>query len=203
MKFKKINMIVEIVQKMTSIDWIIFAVTLVAYLILIVDILKNNGKSQNFFTWFLWGILDSILFVTSYKEKASDLAIIAGCILGSFLVSIFLLFVKKIKWTINETRILSLIIATVVIWLWSGSNLVGIIFSVTSEMLAGIPLMKSSWKTPGSKLTLVSYVIFIISYVLSIYVAPNWQIENILFPLAFLIYSILDTIPLVKKWIFK
>lgn len=194
-------MIIEIVQKMTSIDWIIFAVTLFAYLILIVDILINNGKSQSFFTWLLWGILDSILIITSYMEKSTDLAIIFGCIIGSFSVSIFLLFVKKIKWTKNETRILLLIIITVIIWLWSGSNLVGIIFAVTSEMLAGIPLMKSSWKTPGSKLTLASYLVFIISYVLTIWISPNWQIKNVLFPLAFLIYGILDTIPLINKWL--
>ena len=193
-------MILEIIQKMTSIDWVIFAVTIFAYFILEADIIKNNGRSQNFFTWFLWGILDSLLLITTYKENGSDIPIIAGCVIGSFFMAFSLLFVKKIKWRKSENRILLLVVMTVIIWLWSGSNLVGIIFAVVSEMIAGIPLMRASWKNPGSRLTLASYVCFFGSYILSIAIAPNWSIENVLFPISFLIYSIGDTIPLVKKW---
>jgi hypothetical protein len=190
-------MFAEIIQKMTSMDWIIFAVTIFAYFILEVDIIKNNGQSQNFFTWFLWGILDSILLITTYKEKGSDLPIIAGCVIGSFFMAFSLLFVKKIRWRKSESRILLLVILTVIIWLWSGSNLVGILFAVVSEMIAGIPLMRASWKNPGSIITLASYVCFFGSYILSMYSAPNWHI----FPISFLLYSVGDTTPLVKKWI--
>jgi hypothetical protein len=191
---------IEIIQEMTSIDWIIFAVTILAYFVLEVDILKNNGRSQNFFTWLLWGMLDSILFITTYKEKGSDLPIIAGCAIGSFIIAFSLLFVKKIKWRKSESWIFALVILTVIIWLWSQSNLVGIIFAVTSEVIAGIPLMRASWKNPGSRLTLVSYLIFIVSYILSVCNAPTLDIKNVLFPITFLIYSIGDTSPLVQKW---
>lgn len=196
-------MFVEIIQNVAVIDWIIFTVTIIAYIILVVDVIKNNGKSQNFFTWFLWGILDSILLISTFKEKGSDLAIIVGCVIGSFFVAISLLFVKKIKWRKDESQILLLVIITMIIWIWSGSNLVGIIFAVASEMIAGIPLMKASWKNPGSRLTLASYLFFIVSYFLSIISAPNWEIENVLFPVAFLIYSIGDTFPLIQKWWIK
>ena len=203
MNLKKNNMFVEIIQNVAVIDWIIFTVTIIAYIILVVDVIKNNGKSQNFFTWFLWGILDSILLISTFKEKGSDLAIIVGCVIGSFFVAISLLFVKKIKWRKDESQILLLVIITMIIWIWSGSNLVGIIFAVASEMIAGIPLMKASWKNPGSRLTLASYLFFIVSYFLSIISAPNWEIENVLFPVAFLIYSIGDTFPLIQKWWIK
>lgn len=196
-------MFVDIIQNVAVIDWIIFTVTIIAYIILVVDVIKNNGKSQNFFTWFLWGILDSILLITTFREKGSDLAIITGCVIGSFFVAISLLFVKKIKWRKDESQILLLVIITMIIWIWSGSNLVGIVFAVASEMIAGIPLMKASWQNPGSRLTLVSYLFFIVSYVLSIISAPNWEIENVLFPVAFLIYSIGDTFPLIQKWWIK
>jgi hypothetical protein len=150
-------MIIEIIQKMDYIDWIIFVVTIIAYSILEIDIIKNNGRSQNFFTWFLWGILDSILCVTTYKENGYDLAIIIGCAFGSFIIAFSLFFIKEKEWRKNESQILTLLIITVIIWLWSESNLVGIIFAVTSEMMAGIPLMRASWKNPGSRLTLASY----------------------------------------------
>lgn len=193
-------MIVEIIQKLTAIDWIIIAVTLVAYLILVADILKNFGRSQNFFTWILWGILDSILLITTHREKGSDLPLVLSCVLGSFSIAFVLLFVKKIKWRKKERRILILVITTTIIWIWSESNQVGIIFAVLSEMIAGIPLMRASWKNPGSRLTLASYLFFIISYALSIVTAPNWNIEHVLFPISFLIYGIGDTSPLIRKW---
>lgn len=190
----------EIIQDMTANGWIIFAVTIFAYFVLWVDIIKNNGRSQNFFTWFLWGILDSVLFITTYVEEGCDLPIIGACAIGSFIIAFSLLLTKKIKWRKDESQILWLIIATVIIWLWSGSNLVGIIFAVASEMIAGIPLMRASWKNPGSRLTLVSYLIFLISYILSISDSPTWEIKNVLFPIAFLVYSIGDTSPLITKW---
>ena len=193
-------MVQEIIQKMTAFDWIIIAVTIIAYLILVWDIIKNNGRSQNFFTWFLWGLLDSILFITTSKEQGEDLPLIFGCAFGSFLIAFTLLFIKKIKWRKNESQILSLVVITLIIWLWSKSNLVGIVFAVASEMIAGIPLMRASWKSPGSRFTLLSYLFFIISYLLSIQNAENWDIKNVLFPIAFLIYGIGDTSPLIKKW---
>ncbi len=191
---------VNIIQLMDGVDWIIFAITITAYFILIIDILKYNGISQNFYTWFLWGVLDTILFINTYKEQASDLALIFGCLIGSFFISLILFIIKKIKFRKKERRILYLVIITTIIWLWSGSSLVGIISSVTAEIIAGIPLMRSSWKKPGSRLTLISYLCFLLSYVISIYHSDNWKIENVLFPIAFLIYSILDTVPLIKKW---
>ncbi len=193
-------MIPEIIQEMARIDWIIFAVTIIAYILLITDIIKNNGVSQNFYTWFLWGILDSVLLVTTYKEMGADIAIIFGCVIGSFSVALCLSLIKKIRWRKRETRTSIMVAITLAIWLWSKSNLVGIIFAVTSEIIAGIPLMRSSWKNPGSRLTLASYLFFFASYVISIYNSPNWNIENTLFPIAFLLYSIGDTTPLVKKW---
>jgi hypothetical protein len=197
-------MIIEIIQRMTNIDWIIFVVTIIAYLFLITDIWLYNGISQSFFTWFLWGILDTILFITTYQENGTDLAILLGCVIGSFCVSIFLFIIKKRKWTEEESLILSLIIVTIIVWLLSrfisGENTIGIISAVIAEMLAGIPLMKASWKKPGSRYTLVSYLFFITSYVISLINTEVWEIKNFLFPLAFLIYGIGDTSPLIRKW---
>lgn len=195
---------IEIIQNMTVIDWIIFTVTLIAYFFLVIDIKLYNGISQSFFTWFLWGILDTILFLTTSVEKGEDLAILAGCVIGSFSVSIFLFIIKKRKWTDEENLILGLIGLTVIIWLtsWaiSGSNTVGIISAVIAEMLAGIPLMKASWKKPGSRYTLVSYLFFLASYIITLINIESWEIKNFLFSLAFLIYGVGDTSPLIRKW---
>ena len=197
-------MIVEIIQQMTTEGWVIFVVTILAYIFLAIDIWMYNGISQSFFTWFLWGILDTILFMTTYAEKGEDLAILAGCVIGSFSLSIFLFIIKKRKWGDEENMILGLIFITVIIWVtsWfiSKSNTIGIFFAVIAEMLAGIPLMKASWKKPGSRYTLVSYLLFLASYIITLITIETWEIKNSLFSLAFLIYGVGDTSPLIRKW---
>ena len=196
---EKALFMIQTLLDITILDFTIFIVTIIAYIILIADIRIHDGISQNFFTWLLWGVLDSILLVTAFKEKSADLPIIAGCVLGSFSTTISLW--KKIEWTEDETRDLILVIITVIIWKFSHSDLIGLICAVISEIIAGIPLMKSSWKIPGSQLTLISYLTFIASYVLSIVNSPDLKVENLLFPVAFLIYSMADTYPLIKKWL--
>lgn len=212
----------EIIQALSiGIDWIIFAtetaretilgmdnsgklifcLTIFAYIILIVDIYIYDGVSQSFFTWILWGILDSILFTVSSNEKASDLPIILANIVGSFFTALSLLWVKNVKWTREETRTSIYIFITIFLWIWTKSDLVGLILSVFAEVLAGIPEMRASWKTPGSKLTLISYLIFIICYSLSTIYSKSYRIEDTLFPITFLIYCLVDTYPLVKKWV--
>lgn len=194
-------MFLEIIQNMTAIDWIIFAVVGIAYYILMVDIKIYNGVKQSFFTWLLWGILDSILTVITYQKGGSDLPIIAGCALGSFSIAIFLFIKKKRKWRKEERKTLCWVSAATTIWLLSGNSDIAIMSAVIAEIIAGIPLMRASWKKAGSLYTLISYLLFLVSYILSIYSSPDWKIENVSFPIAFLIFSFGDTTPLVIKWV--
>ena len=53
----------------TILDWIITIVTILAIVILIVETLRKRGtKSQSFFTYLLWAILDILVFITSTEE---------------------------------------------------------------------------------------------------------------------------------------
>ena len=193
-------MLVEIIRSMTSMGWIILAVIMLAYVLLLLDISRNgNVKSQSFFTWLLWGILDTILFITTLRARGEDLPIIAGCVIGSFTVSIFLFFKKKRSWNRTHQNALYLTIATVIIWLWSGDNVVGIIFAVVSELIAGIPQLEDSWRNPGSKLTLISYTFFTVSYVLSVMDSSTLEMKNVFFPIAFFFYNLLDSTPIIIR----
>ncbi len=183
-------------------DWLILTVTISAYAILIVGIFKKRGmKSQSFFTNLLWSILDVLVYITAIEEQSSSLMLVFGCILGSFSVSILLIkYDKKKRWTKDESITLSIVFVVVFLWLYSGSNLLGLTLAVIAEIIAGWPQMKKSWKKPGSRITLTSYVLFLVVYILSIYNAPDWQLKNVIFPVAFFIYCIGDTLPLIIKW---
>lgn len=192
----------EKIFPVTSMDWLILTVTISAYAILIVGIFKKRGmKSQSFFTNLLWSILDVLVYITAIEEQSSSLMLVFGCILGSFSVSILLIkYDKKKRWTKDESITLSIVFVVVFLWLYSGSNLLGLTLAVIAEIIAGWPQMKKSWKKPGSRITLTSYVLFLVVYILSIYNAPDWQLKNVIFPVAFFIYCIGDTLPLIIKW---
>lgn len=192
----------ETILPTTAMDWLILTVTISAYAILIVGIFKKRGmKSQSFFTNLLWAILDVLVYFAAFEEQSSSLMLVFGCILGSFTVSILLLvYDKRKKWTKDESITLSIICVVVFLWIYSGSNLLGLTLAVIAEIIAGWPQMKKSWKKPGSRLTLISYVLFLIVYSLSIYNSPDWQLKNVIFPIAFFVYCIGDTLPLIIKW---
>ncbi len=183
-------------------DWIVFVVTVSAYLILIFDTFHRRGvRSQSFFTHSLWAMIDIILFILIEEENGSSLMLVSLCVLFSLIMSILLIkYDKEKKWTESETQTLITIILVILFWLYSGSNLLGLILAVMAEIVAGWPQMKKSWESPGTRLTLLSYVLFLASYSISVWKAEDWQPKNVLFPLSFLVYCLFDTLPLIIKW---
>ena len=123
-----------------------------------------------------------------------------GAVCSIFLSLLLIKYDKSKKWTGDETQATIIIFFIVFLWRLSGSNLLGLTLAIIAEIIAGWPQMKRSWINPGTRLTLISYVLFLISYVLAIFNSPDWQIKNILFPIVFLLYCIGDTLPLIKKW---
>lgn len=183
-------------------DWIIVVILFMAYAILIPESLRKRGlKSQSFFTYLLWVILDIVTFIAAVETGSDSLMLIFGCILfSSFLSFIFFKYDKEKKWGDDESATMIMIILVIIIWGLSQSNLLGLVLAVIAEIIAGWPQMKKSWKCPGTRWTLASYLLFIVGYMLSVLNSKNWELQNILFPLSFFIYCIGDTIPLIRKW---
>lgn len=188
----------------TLLGWIIFIIAFLAYLILIIKtiIKRKNLKSQSFFSYLLWSIIELWMYLIAKEEESYSLMLIFGCMIFSFIISILLLkYDKEKKWKKEETKTSIILFIFIVLWLYSRSNSLGLILAMSIDIIAGWPHMKKSWKYPGSRSMLISYILFIIFYVLSIFDAPNWEIKNVIFPIAFTVYCLGDTFPLIIKWI--
>src|SRR3989344_9350376 len=81
------------------------------------------GKvEQNLLTWALWGIRDLVVAATIIVQKGSFLLPIAYAI-GSSITVVFIAKAKgKASWTWFESLVLSLVLASMVIWYLSGSR---------------------------------------------------------------------------------
>ena len=182
----------------------------IAYLILNRGIYITRGKGQNSFTWALWGVLDLILYFKIKEEDGLSAMLALGCVIGSLFTSLHLFKYKK-EWTKNENRTLYFIGVIVLMMIFSFSAKTIIIIAVIAEMVSGWPLMVDTWKNPdNSGYTLMSYLVFLLGYFLNVtenYVLyPNQVfgdkfVENMLFPIAFIIFSFFDTLPLVIAWL--
>lgn len=190
----------DLILPTTTLGWEIFSLTILAYGLNMVGIKKNKGKGQKIFTWILWIILDGLLFLVSEQGNSHCLFLIFINFICSLLTVILLIKYKNWEWSDSETITLILTPIFISLWLYSESGLLGISMTVTVQLIAGWPLMKESWKNPESGFTLVSYITFALVYLLAIIEAPNWEPQNIIFPGAFFMYTLVDTYPLLKKW---
>jgi hypothetical protein len=193
---------------MTNIDWLIFATTLIAFIFLIIGVKKTKGEGQNIWTWFLWPILDFILFITTIlfyqenkKKETGDLVLIGTCIIGSVLVFVFLLIWGKNarkKFGENEIIISVFTFVSVILWL-SFSNMWGVIFSIIAQFAVGLLLMKQTISNPEPRWTLPSYVFFVIAYILTTFKTSVWSIDIQLFPITMGTCTIIEIYFLVKE----
>ena len=183
-------------------DWLVLIVMFSANIILIRETRRKRGtKSQSFYTCLLWTALDILIFVVIEKlESSSAMLVFIGVLFSSKMSLLLFKYDKDKKWTEDESKTSVVIVLVLFFWWLSNSNLLGLILAVIAEIVAGLPQMKKSWTNPGTRFTLISYLLFLAGYSLSILKLEKIEIKDILFPSAFFIYCVGDTYPLILKW---
>lgn len=159
-------------------------------------------------------MLDITLIIPTYQKgglSSSSFILLLSSSFWSFVISIYLFKIGKIKWGKNEIISSSLVIITFLLWIISeyGKNPVIkdknfiIAIGVAAQVIAGIPLTKESWSKP-KPIYIVGYLFFIFGCILSLTFKNNvfdeFIIEDHLFPLFLGIQTIVDITPLFKKF---
>lgn len=183
---------------MLPIDWLIFWLSIVAYVPLIIGTLKNKfDKSQVFTTWFLYFFLDIITMFSSNKLDGSYV-ILFGFAVGSFVMALILLSQRRIGWSLLESIITILIIFCIIAWYYSGPYW-ALIFGIGSESIVGIYLIIKTFINPTVKYNLLAYIIFLIVSIIALFNGKDWSLEQVGFPLCETILNTIIVIPLFKK----
>lgn len=94
---------------MSGKDWLAIIGALMAFVLyypLVKGILRDEIE-QNFVTWILWFLLDSIALGSLIFQGGNYLLLIGYCV-GGFIVSCSLIYKKQIKWTAKEVFVLSI-----------------------------------------------------------------------------------------------
>jgi hypothetical protein len=147
---------------------------IIAYFPLIVGIIRNKIE-QSFAAFLLWGMIDTIATITTVLEKGNFWLPLANAV-GSCIVTTLLAIKKQISWTWIETMTAFLVAVCLLVWYTTG-EIAGIISSSLAVVVASVPQMVATYKTPATTPT-GSYVIFLTANIMSFVAGKSWTIEE-------------------------
>jgi len=151
---------------------------IIAYLPLISGILKNKIE-QSFAAFMLWGMLDIIATITTILEGGNFWLPLSNAI-GSNLMAILLVFKKQVSWSWIETMTSILVVICLIIWYMAGET-AGILSSSLAVVVASIPQMVDTFKSPETTPT-GPYIIFLTANIVSFIGGKDWTIAERFYP---------------------
>lgn len=148
------------------------------------------GRTKpNRVTWLLWGLFPMIIFIAQRVQGVNSLSwatFTAGA--GPLLVFTASIFNKKAYWKTELKDYILMIAALAGLFLWGITkepNL-AIFFSLTADLLAGVPTLIKAWKHPESE-SWPAFGISTVGFTLTFLSVSTYNFEN----LAFVTYLVL------------
>lgn len=159
-----------------------------------------NGKTKpHIFSWFIWGIVTTIIFALQASAGAGFGSLVT---LTVALIAFFIFFkgLKGGNKNIAKVDIVFLVLAllTIPLWLIVKQPVLSIILLSTIDMLGFIPTIRKSWNQPYSE-TLSLYAITTFRHGLSLIALAEYNIITYLFPATWVIANAFFAILLIVR----
>jgi hypothetical protein len=160
---------------------------LLLFIPLIASVLKEGAEGQSCATWFLWGLLDTILTISIIEQRGNFLLPL-GFAMGDVLLVILLLAKGRFRWGIFETAILAMVIGCIVGWKFAGPK-TATISATLGICIAGIPGLLAMTKHPQRRVGNV-WAGYILANALSFFGSTAMTIEERFAPGVFALCSL-------------
>lgn len=161
---------------------IAMVITVVGFYPYIYSIYQNKIK-PHIFTWFIWGITTSIVFLAQLQDGGGAGAWAIGF---SALITIFIAFLSYLKRTqvsINalDWVFLSLALSSIVIWYFTSQPLWAVVILTIADILGFGSTFKKSYYDPYSESLTFMSIFFTRNFVI-ILALENYSLTTLLFP---------------------
>lgn len=163
------------------------ALALVLFIPLIRVIIQDGAQGQSCATWFLWGLLDTILTV-SVIEQHGNFFLPLGFAIGDISLVILLLIKGKFRWGLFETTILLMVIGCIIGWKLAGPK-IATISATMGICFAGIPGLLEMLKHPQRKIGNI-WACYVLANLLSFFGGSAMTIEERFAPSVFALCSL-------------
>jgi hypothetical protein len=122
------------------------ALALLLFIPLIRSIIREGAEGQSCATWFLWGLLDTVLAI-SIIEQHGNFYLPLGFAIGDVSLVILLLLKGKFRWGRFETVIMLMVVGCLIGWKLAGAK-TATISATMGICFAGIPGLIEMLKHP-------------------------------------------------------
>lgn len=143
-----------------------------------------TGKAKpNRVTWLLWGLFPMIIFVAQRAQGVEGLSwatFAAG--FTPFLIVLASFLNKKAYWK-TEPRdyyLMAGAVLGIVLWFLTRNPNVAILFSLTADLLAGLPTLIKAYRHPETE-SWIAYAISTLGFGIGILAIPSFTFENYAF----------------------
>ena len=142
--------------------------------------IRAKTAHQNLLTWALWSALDLVVGATIIAQHGNWL-LPMGYFFGSAVTVVVIARAgEPAKWTWFETLVVSMVVASLVVWYVSGSA-VATVASTSAMLIGGLPQVRDAWREPH-KMPLAAYCGYAIANLLSTAAGRNWSIAERFYP---------------------
>ena len=171
----------------------------IGYFPYIRDTLKGKTK-PHVFSWFLWSLMEAIVFFAQISEGAGIGAAVTGTAAG------ITLFIAILAWRSEDKQITPWDWAAfvgaligVVLWRITHDPLLAVIFVSLADALAYAPTYRKAWHRPEEE-TLIEYGLSVVKWAIAIFALQSLNLTTWLYP-ATLIFTntLFVTISLIRK----
>jgi hypothetical protein len=136
------------------------------------------------FTWFVWGILTTIIFVIQLYEGAGAGSWCTGVTAATMFVIMAAGFRSgERKGTRNDRIALVAALAAIPLWILTKNPTVAAVFITGIDLVAFYPTVSKTWRHPHSE-HLFYYWIWLIKYPFSLLALQSFTVANAVYPAA-------------------
>ena len=161
---------------------------------MILEIIRSHGAGQSFATWGLWAVLDSMLAISLWQQHG-NYPLPLGFAVGGIFLSAVLLAQGGFAWGKFETVIALMVLASLVVWKYSGPRDASI--AITAAIcIAGIPGLVEMLRQPQPSAGKL-WAGYTFANGLSFFGGTDMTVEERLAPAAF---AVLSALMLVACW---
>ncbi|MEI7810470.1 MAG: hypothetical protein WCI41_02855 [bacterium] len=143
-------------------------------------VIKNDEKHQNFTSWSLWFVFDTIVAISTINADGNWILSLVYSI--SSLAVIFMI-ARKDGFQIHLMEIITMIVIifiSVMLWIFT-NNVKTIIVCTIAIAISSIPQIKNTWQKPNETPTVI-YIYFAFAELLSFLGGESWQIKDKFYP---------------------
>ena len=162
--------------------------TVLLFIPMAIQTVKENGAGQSFATWILWAALDTILAISTIMKDGNYLLPL-GFSIGGVAMTVLLLLKRRFAWEKLDNLVLGLVVVCLVVWYLTGAR-TAIIASTLATSLASIPGLIELWQRPQRRVANL-WGWFAITNAVSFFGGTAMSIEEKFTPAIFTVLSLM------------